>query len=165
MLDENRIIENFYKQNYDTLVKIAKSYGADGNSKDIIQDSFLNLLLKADKYDVENKSLWPLMFTIIKNTSINYHRNKKIQTELKNEEIFEKEDLIEETNYKNILEDLFPIGKMDFGDVLFLSYIDGWKYKELSENHNLPLGTVKSKIFHARRKAQKNLKNLGDYLN
>ncbi|MBW6536707.1 MAG: hypothetical protein K0B11_17000 [Mariniphaga sp.] len=33
----------------------------------------------------------------------------------------------------------------------FLKFLDGFKYKEIAEEMNLPIGTVKSRIFYARR--------------
>lgn len=39
----------------------------------------------------------------------------------------------------------------------FSMYLSGYKYSEIAESMNLPLGTVKSRIFLARRKLQKRL--------
>ena len=37
----------------------------------------------------------------------------------------------------------------------FTMYIAGYKYAEIAEKMNLPLGTVKSRIFFARKRLQK----------
>ena len=42
------------------------------------------------------------------------------------------------------LEDMFKVP--------FVLHTEGYKYKEISEKLNLNLGTVKSRIFHARKK-------------
>jgi RNA polymerase sigma-70 factor (ECF subfamily) len=39
-------------------------------------------------------------------------------------------------------------------------YLSGYKYSEIAEKLNVPLGTVKSRIFFARRELQKELKEL-----
>ena len=39
----------------------------------------------------------------------------------------------------------------------FSMYLDGYKYNEISDELSLPLGTVKSRIFFARRELQQNL--------
>jgi len=36
-------------------------------------------------------------------------------------------------------------------------FLDGYKYKEIAEELNLPLGTVKSRIFFTRKKLEKSL--------
>jgi len=41
-------------------------------------------------------------------------------------------------------------------------FLDGYKYKEIAEELDLPLGTVKSRIFFTRKKLEKSLK---DYAN
>ena len=38
-------------------------------------------------------------------------------------------------------------------------HVAGYKYNEIAEHMNLPLGTVKSRIFFARQRLQKMLKD------
>jgi RNA polymerase sigma-70 factor (ECF subfamily) len=40
-------------------------------------------------------------------------------------------------------------------------YIAGYKYSEIADSLSLPLGTVKSRIFFARKRLQKILKDYG----
>jgi RNA polymerase sigma-70 factor (ECF subfamily) len=42
--------------------------------------------------------------------------------------------------------------------VPFKRYFDGYKYKEIAEELDLPIGTVKSRIFLARKKLMSDLK-------
>ena len=44
--------------------------------------------------------------------------------------------------------------------VPFVMFIQGYKYQEIAEHFKLPLGTVKSRIFVARRKLQSLLREL-----
>lgn len=46
--------------------------------------------------------------------------------------------------------------------VPFTMYIEGYKYSEIADKLSLPLGTVKSRIFFARKRLQK---ELSDYKN
>ena len=41
----------------------------------------------------------------------------------------------------------------------FMRYVDGYKYKEISEELDIPIGTVKSRIFIARKELIARLKN------
>ena len=43
----------------------------------------------------------------------------------------------------------------------FLMYFNGYKYNEIAEQLNLPIGTVKSRIFLARKEMQTKLKAIG----
>jgi RNA polymerase sigma-70 factor (ECF subfamily) len=46
--------------------------------------------------------------------------------------------------------------------VLFLKYLQGWKYKEISDMENIPVGTIKAKFHRLRKKAMENkvIKNM-----
>jgi len=41
----------------------------------------------------------------------------------------------------------------------FMMYFNGYKYEEISDILNIPLGTVKSRIFLARKKMMEKLKD------
>jgi RNA polymerase sigma-70 factor (ECF subfamily) len=41
----------------------------------------------------------------------------------------------------------------------FTRYFDGYKYKEIADEMNLPIGTVKSRIFLARKKLMHDLRD------
>jgi RNA polymerase sigma-70 factor (ECF subfamily) len=43
----------------------------------------------------------------------------------------------------------------------FMMYFNGFKYQEIAETLDLPLGTVKSRIFFARKEIQARLKSVG----
>ncbi|MEM6379509.1 MAG: sigma factor-like helix-turn-helix DNA-binding protein, partial [Bacteroidota bacterium] len=42
----------------------------------------------------------------------------------------------------------------------FLMHVQGFKYEEIAQELDLPLGTVKSRIFFARKRLQKALKSI-----
>ena len=48
--------------------------------------------------------------------------------------------------------------------VPFRMFLDGYKYKEIAEKLNLPLGTVKSRIFFTRKKLSESLREYSDRL-
>ncbi len=43
--------------------------------------------------------------------------------------------------------------------VPFAMYVSGFKYREIADKLNLPLGTIKSRIYFTRQKLQKELKD------
>ncbi len=49
--------------------------------------------------------------------------------------------------------------------VPFMMHFKGYKYQEIAEDLNLPLGTVKSRIFFARKDLKKKLKIYEDNKN
>jgi RNA polymerase sigma factor (sigma-70 family) len=104
---------------------------------------------------------------IMKNTFINSYR----RTVRKNTLISKSFDLASDEvqtsiyanttdsqiNYKELMR-VIHLLKDEF-KLPFLRYVDGYKYKEISEELEIPIGTVKSRIFIARKELMAKLKN------
>ncbi len=131
-------------------------------AKDLLQETMLKALTNRDKFtDPRNFNSWA--YTIMKNTFINnYRRNAKSNT------IFNKTDNNENLPHK--LEAISPESEHAFKEIKkkvdnlqddfripFQMFTDGFKYKEIAEELNIPIGTVKSKIFFARQKLMDSL--------
>jgi RNA polymerase sigma-70 factor (ECF subfamily) len=133
---------------------------------DLLQDTTLKALDNEDKY-VDNVNFKGWVFTIMRNIFINNYR-----------EVVRSATVIDQT------EDLYhlnlpqesgldtPEGSISAGEISrainsfsddyripFAMHVAGYKYNEIAEKMNLPLGTVKSRIFFARQRLQKLLKD------
>lgn len=132
-------------------------------AKDLLQETMLKALSNREKFtDPRNFNSWA--YTIMKNTFINnYRRNVKSNT------IFNKTEGNE--NLAHHLEAISPESEHAYKELIkkvdslqddfripFQMFTDGFKYKEIAEHLNIPIGTVKSKIFFARQKLMGNLK-------
>jgi len=128
------------------------------DAKDLLQETSIRALKNKDKFRTgTNLKAW--LFTIMKNIFINNYRKRA-----KKNTLFDSSDnmylinssdidirnggeqmiLNEELN--NILEEIDDSVKIPF-----LMHFEGYKYQEISEKLDLPLGTVKSRIFFARK--------------
>lgn len=128
---------------------------------DLLQDTTLKALDNEDKY-VENVNFKGWIFTIMRNIFINNYR----QTVRKATVIDQTEDLY----HLNICQDSginTPDGSIavkeissainSFSDeyrIPFSMHVAGYKYQEIADKMQLPLGTVKSRIFFARKRLQ-----------
>ncbi len=125
---------------------------------DLVQDTFMKAVLYKDKFaDSTNLKAW--LFTIMKNTFINSYRRA-----VKTREIMQTgTDLTMLKAFKNISTDA-PEIKMNAKEIIykidrlddqykipFTRYYNGFKYQEIAAEMNLPIGTVKSRIFIARK--------------
>ncbi len=135
-------------------------------AQDLLQDTTLKALDNEDKY-VENVNFKGWIFTIMRNIFINNYR----QTVRKATVIDQTEDLY----HLNISQDSgldTPDGSYavkeistalnSFSDdyrIPFNMFVAGYKYNEIAEKMNLPLGTVKSRIFFARKRLREQLKD------
>lgn len=133
-------------------------------SQDLVQETFLKAILHQKAYE-EGSNLRAWLFTIMKNTFINnYRKNKRVLS------IITKEDSTpwinniagnniyiadHNTQYSQILMllDTLP----DEQKLPFQLMTQGYKYSEIAEMFNIPIGTVKSRIFLARQKLSEQL--------
>jgi len=135
-------------------------------AEDLVQDTTLKVLDNEEKY-VDNVNFKGWIFTIMRNIFINNYR----QTVRKATVIDQTEDLY----HLNISQEsglTTPEGSVavkeissaleSFPDeyrIPFNMYVAGYKYNEIAEKIGLPLGTVKSRIFFARKRLREQLKD------
>jgi RNA polymerase sigma factor (sigma-70 family) len=131
-------------------------------ARDLLQDTLLKALTHRDKFS-QNTNLKAWVYTIMKNTFINdYRRNIKAANSFRSSKgdypfSFGKEYPSPESTYQ-----LGEIGKSiseldDDYRIPFTMFLEGYKYKEIADELNLPLGTVKSRIFFSRKRLEKML--------
>ena len=153
------------KLHYYALSLTADSERAD----DLLQETFLKALTYREKF-TQNTNFKAWIYTIMKNTFINdYRRNVKTKNTFEGSNndfhlMFTKDKVYpapdsfysstEITKSINALEDEYKVP--------FTMFLDGYKYKEIAEELNLPLGTVKSRIFFTRKKLEKALHEYSD---
>ncbi|MFN8310612.1 MAG: RNA polymerase sigma factor [Chitinophagales bacterium] len=135
---------------------------------DLIQDTFYRAIINKAKF-TEGTNVKAWLFTIMKNIFINdYRKNQKRGTVTDHSE---NQYLLNSTanSVKNDSERTFMAEEIDkamqsvskeFTEP-FLMYFNGFKYQEISDKLALPLGTVKSRIFFARKELQQRLKGTG----
>jgi len=128
---------------------------------DLLQDTTLKALDNEEKY-AEGTNFKGWVFTIMRNIFINnYRRTRRAATIVDTTENLYHLNLSQESGLE-APEDSFYAGEItDAIDafpeeyrVPFSMHVAGYKYNEIAEHMNLPLGTVKSRIFFARKKLQ-----------
>lgn len=133
-------------------------------AEDLLQDTTLKALDNEDKY-VDNVNFKGWIFTIMRNIFINNYRQSVRQATVV--------DRTEDLYHLNISQESglsTPEGSVavqeissalnSFSDeyrVPFNMYVAGYKYYEIAEKLGLPLGTVKSRIFFARKRLREEL--------
>lgn len=135
-------------------------------AQDLLQDTTLKALDNKDKY-VDNVNFKGRIFTIMRNIFINnYRQNVRKATVI---------DQTEDLYHLNVSQDSglstpegsyavkeISVALNSFSDdyrIPFNMFVAGYKYNEIAEAMNLPLGTVKSRIFFARKTLRKQLKD------
>ncbi|MBO5054146.1 MAG: RNA polymerase sigma factor [Muribaculaceae bacterium] len=128
---------------------------------DLLQDTTLKALDNEDKYTA-NTNLKGWVFTIMRNIFINnYRRTTRAATIIDTTDNLYHLNLSQESGLDSP-EGSFGAREITeainaFSDeyrIPFSMHVAGYKYNEIAEKMNLPLGTVKSRIFLARKRLQ-----------
>lgn len=138
----------------------------EDDAQDLLQETYLKALKYRDKF-VQPNNLKVWLFTIMKNTFINNYRRKvKARTIINSTDDLYYLNSHKETkfaspesdlNHQEITSQIESLDK-DYR-VPFEMHTRGFKYKEIAEELDLSIGTVKSRIFFTRRKLMKRLKD------
>lgn len=157
---KNKKFENQLVESESVLENFAYSLTHNPDeAKDLVQETFLKALLHKKAYK-EGTNLRAWLFTIMKNTFINnYRRNKKVQSVITKEDstpwinnisgnvIYQADHNTKYTQIVMLINSLPEEQKIPFEMIN-----QGYKYCEIAEKFNIPIGTVKSRIFLARQK-------------
>ncbi len=136
------------------------------DAEDLLQETFLKALRYKDKFR-EKTNLKAWLYTIMKNTFINNYRRKvrqrtimdntddhffvnstKQQSPIMPDSVYRHQEILKTVNALN-----------DECRIPFQLHFEGYKYKEIAEQLDMPIGTVKSRIFLARKKLTEELKD------
>ncbi len=133
-------------------------------SQDLVQETLLKALTYRDKFR-NDTNLKGWLFTIMRNTFINsYRKNQKMQMSHDDSKDLYMLNVEDEHTFNR------PSDRMEFKEIWsnmnsipdqllipFKMYITGYKYHEIAEHLDIPIGTVKNRIFQARKEVQKKL--------
>ena len=144
----------------------------DQDAEDLVQETYLKAYRFIGKYNEgTNAKAW--LFKILKNAYINQYRKKvKRPTRVDFEEIVSYHDTDDnsKTNYLDLRQEIFEnimgdeITKeinnlpIDFRTVILLCDVEGFTYEEISKIIDVPIGTVRSRLFRARNILKEKLK-------
>lgn len=136
------------------------------DAKDLFQETAFRAMTNRDKFRPgTNLKAW--LFTIMKNIFINNYRKKaKANTIMDSTDNLYylnsgKESIGNGAESNIMMEELIQMisGLDDSIRVPFLMHYQGFKYQEIADHLDLPLGTVKSRIFFARKELKELIKS------
>ena len=147
-------------------------------ANDLVQETYLKAFRFIDKYqEGTNAKAW--LFKILKNAYINeYRKRSKRPNRVDFEEIISYHDGDNErfSGYFDLREEMFEnmMGDevtmainslpVEFRTVILLCDIEGFTYEEISKIINVPIGTVRSRLFRARNILKEKLLNYAENL-
>lgn len=150
---------------HNALKRLSKRFTRDADeSSDLVQDTMLRALAQKHKF-TENNNLQGWLFTIMRNTFINHYRKRQRGKTFR--------DTARESFLLNVEDPhTFSSGEKTYAwaemwkqvdslkeelRIPFELHTSGYKYHEIGAHLNIPIGTVKNRIFHARKELQRRL--------
>lgn len=135
-------------------------------AQDLVQDTTLKALKNEEKF-VYNANFKGWMLTIMRNIFINnYRKSARENTMVDSSDDLYRLNLPQDSGL-DTPDGAFAISEISsiiasFPDDFrkpFTMHIAGYKYEEISEKLNMPLGTVKSRIFFTRKRLREILRD------
>jgi RNA polymerase sigma-70 factor, ECF subfamily len=139
--------------------------GDRGLAEDLVQETFLRLWRSAPRFDPARGSVRTFLFTLARRAAVDLWRRRVPPTAgahqpeaLTDDDAFET--LLVSLDVRDALDELTPKHR----EVLELHYHGGLTQAQISERLEIPLGTVKTRAYHALRALKRELeeRELGD---
>ncbi|MFC6194623.1 RNA polymerase sigma factor [Dyadobacter subterraneus] len=129
---------------------ICKTLRDEERAADVLQESFLKIWKNIASYNPEKGRLFTWILNIARNGAIDAARvegRKPVMDDIENRSVQNEPDVSEELNttsseIKSIVNMLRPERKI----LIDMAYFQGYTHEEISEELQIPLGTVKSRI-------------------
>ena len=135
------------------------------DAKDLVQETLTKAFVNNHRFDEQtNLNAW--CYTIMRNTFINtYRKNESARNYVAatTADFPSAKDNFRRYNPDNIynaneITKVIDLLSIEYKKP-FKMYTSGYKYKEIAEQMNLPIGTIKSRIFLARKQLMETLKD------
>lgn len=147
---DEKAISLLYDNYADTLYGVAYKVVKDEDlAQDIVQESFVKIWKKSDSYDVTKAKLFTWLFRITRNTaidklrSINTKSDKEIQIDVS--DVYNLGEQSIRPEFIDVKENLDKI-EPKYRIVLEALFFEGMTQQEASDELDIPLGTIKSRL-------------------
>ncbi len=154
------------KQNIKNIIRMITKQ----DNEDVEQEVYIKLWKNADKYE-ERGSLKSWINTIAKNTAKDYLKSASVKqeqnctadefvlTNIKDKKKNPEDSIITTERQKQIIAAIDNL-KPKFKEVIMVCEVYGYTYEEASRKFNCPIGTIKSRIYNAKKELAEVLKDL-----
>jgi len=147
---DEKAISLLYDNYADTLYGVAYKVVKDQDlAQDIVQESFVKIWKKSDSYDATKAKLFTWLFRITRNTaidklrSINTKSDKEIQIDVS--DVYNLGEQSIRPEFIDVKENLDKI-EPKYRIVLEALFFEGMTQQEASDELDIPLGTIKSRL-------------------
>lgn len=171
--DEHDVVLDWKKGNkraYERLVRhymhdaFLVAFGLVGNvedARDLSQDAFVKAYQARERFD-ENRPFYPWLYRILKNHCLNFiKRGMRNTTSLYYEDSPDREkfassdttplEQMEAGERRRLVRAAIDMLSDDHREIIVLKHFKGYSYQEIADLLDIPIGTVMSRLYYARR--------------
>ena len=164
-MDFNKVIES-NKQNIKNIIRLITKE----DNEDLEQEVYVKIWKNSDKYK-EKGSVKSWISTIAKNTSLDYLKSSyqkvfrtstsedNVISSITDNKISPEEKVVNLERQKKIINAINSL-KPKFKEVIMICEINGYTYEDCAKKINCPIGTVKSRIYNAKKELAEKLQDL-----
>ncbi len=127
---------------------IYRTLGDEAIAEETLHDVFIKIWNQIDKYDPDKGNLFTWMYRIARNQAIDVRRSKKFQYNNKSTELepFVNTFTSESKEDKYGLKELIKKMNEDCIKLINMNFFMGFSHNDISNELEMPLGSVKTKI-------------------
>lgn len=164
-MDFNKVIQT-NKQNIKNIIRLITKE----DNEDLEQEVYVKIWKNSEKYK-EQGSVKSWISTITRNTSLDYLKSSYrkvfststsddlVLTNIKDKKSTPENKVVTIERQKRIVDAINQL-KPKFKEVIMLCEINGYSYEECAKKLKCPVGTVKSRIYNAKKELAQKLEDL-----
>lgn len=164
-MDFNKVIQE-NKQNIKNIIRLITKE----DNEDLEQEVYLKIWKNSDKY-TEKGSSKSWISTITRNASLDYLKSAYhkvfststsedlVLSNIKDNKVSPETKVINLERQKKIMNAINHL-KPKFKEVIILCEINGYSYEDCAKKLKCPVGTIKSRIYNAKKELAQNLEDL-----
>jgi RNA polymerase sigma-70 factor, ECF subfamily len=143
------LYDNYSSALYGVILKIVRS---EEIAADVMQDAFVKIWKNIEGYNRSKGTLFTWILNVARNTAIDKIRSQEFQNSQKNQDLETSINFIDNQGSSQFDVDAIGIRKVvenlrpEHQQMIDLLYFQGYTQAEVSEEFNIPLGTVKTRV-------------------
>lgn len=158
----SRIVELYLRRIYRAAYAVVKNME---DAADIAQETFIRAFRRLDAYD-PRRPFYPWIYRIARNLSINHVTRRRSEQSIGDEFMLEAAEpdpestVIRGETSDEVRAAVAALPKI-YAEIIELQHFQECSYAEIAAILEIPIGTVMSRLYHARRKLREALVNDG----
>ncbi|MCB2155548.1 sigma-70 family RNA polymerase sigma factor [bacterium] len=153
------IVEHYRERLYCAALGILRNHE---DARDMSQDAFVRAFKALDRFELK-RPFYPWLYRILRNRCLDYLERHGPRRKLSLDSLVdeshmkfaaEEEDPRERIQKQEMAEHLHAAIeelKPEFREIIIMKHLQEMPYKEIAEALDIPMGTVMSRLFHARK--------------